>query len=102
MRKYLYLITEHEDDERVGGVSIMNSPMSRPNKNEEAPIRVLDDEAEGFEIVGKNVGLGYYDFKGEAEYENDDLVAEVMQQKIRSVDREWAEKAGVVEVVYDV
>jgi len=101
MRKHFYLVTEHEDGERVGAVSVMDSPMSRPTKGNEAPIRVLDDDKEGFVKVGKKVGLGYHDFESEAEYEDDDRFAEVAQAKVRTVDRQWAEKAGIAEVVYD-
>ena len=101
MRKHFYLITEHDEEDRVGGVSVMDSRMSRPTKDNEAPIRVLDDEQEGFVVVGKQVGLGYYDFDGAAEYENNERFAEVAQEKVRSVDREWAKKAGIASSVYD-
>lgn len=100
MRKHLYLVTEHEDDDRVGGVSVYDSPMSRSRKNKEEPITVLDDEKEDFRDVGKKVYLGYHDFENEAEYNDNEFVADVMQAKIRSVDRQWAEKADVAEVAY--
>jgi hypothetical protein len=98
-RKYFYLVTEHEESERVGGVSVMDSPMSRPTKNNEAPIRTLNDEKEDFIVVGKKVGLGYHDFESEGEYE--ERAADVMQSKIRDVDYEWAEKAGIADLVYE-
>lgn len=99
MRKHFYLVTAHEQEERVGGVSVMDSRLSRPEKNAEGPITILDKEAEGFRQVGKQVGLGYHDFASEDEYE--DRAAEVMQAKVRDVDRKWAEKAGIEEIVYE-
>ena len=102
LRKHLYLITEHDEDDRVGGVSITDSRLSRPTKNEEGPITVLDEQKEGFRHIGKKVGLGYHDFEGESAYADNEHVADVIQRKIRSVDRHWAEKAGIDEVVYDV
>lgn len=101
MRKYFYLVTEHEDEDRTGGVSVHDSPMSRPTKNEEGAITVLDEDEEGFQEIGKKVGLGYHDFEDEDEYNDNELLADVMQAKIRSVDREWARKAGVEGVAYD-
>ena len=98
MRKHLYLVTEHEEDERVGCVSVMDSAMSRPTKNDEGPILILDEDKEGFRVVGKKVGLGYHDFESEDDYEQ--RAAEVMQAKIRDVDRRWAEKAGVEDIAY--
>ena len=99
MRKHFYLVTEHEDETRQGGVSVYDSRRPKPLKNNEGGITVLDEETEGFRDVGRMVGLGYYDFDSEVDYE--DRVAEVMKAKIREVDREWAEKAGVVDTVYD-
>ena len=100
MRKHFYLITEHEKEDRIGGVSIHDTQSTTPNKNEEAPIRVLDDEKEGSVIIGKKVGLGYHDFESEDEYEDNEVVAKVIQSKIRDVDRGWAVKAGVEDTVY--
>ena len=99
-RKHFYLITEHKHDDRVGCVSVSDTRRTRPTKNEEGPITVLDEECKDFRDVGKQVGLGYHDFADPSEYEDNDLVADIMQAKIRSVDRKWAEKAGV-EHVYE-
>lgn len=99
MRKHLYLVTEHEESERVGCVSIMDSPMSRPTKNNEGPITIIDEDQEDFRKVGKKVGLGYHDFESEDDYE--ERAAEVLQAKIREVDRAWAEKAGVEQIAYE-
>lgn len=94
-RKHLYFVTEHEDEDLVGSVSIMDSPMSRPLKNEEGPIHVLDEEREGFRKVGKKVGMGYYDFESQEAYEDNDRCAEVMKQKLAEINEDWLEKAGL-------
>ena len=99
MRKHFYLITEHEREERVGGVSIYDSPMRDALKDEEGRITVFDKENGEFNDVGKKVGLGYHDFDDEADYEA--RVGDVLVEKIQEVDRKWAERAGVAEEVYD-
>lgn len=94
VRKHLYLVTEHEKEDRVGGVSFHDSRMSRPLKNEEAPIHVLDKEKEDFRIVGKQVGMGYHDFESEEAYNDNDHVADVIAEKLAEIDAEYIEKAG--------
>jgi hypothetical protein len=95
VRKHFYLVTEHEDEDRVGGVSIMDSRMSRPLKNKEGPITVLDEDKDGFRDVGKKVGMGYYDFESEDAYEDDEQCVEVMKQKLAEIDEQWLRKAGL-------
>ena len=99
MRKHFFLVTEHEDGEKVGCVHVYDSPKQQPLKGDEGTITVLDDETEGFRDVGKQVKLGYHDFEDEGDFEA--RAAEVMQSKIREVDREWAVKAGVEDIAYD-
>jgi hypothetical protein len=99
VRKHLFLVTEHEEDDRVGGVSVFDKPTMRPEKNEEAPITRFNEDKTDFIDVGMKVGLGYHDFESEQDFE--ERAADVMQMKIREVDRKWAEKAGVEELVYD-
>lgn len=94
VRKHMYLITEHENEDRVGGVSFMDSRMSRPLKNEEGPISVFDEEQGAFREVGKKVGLGYHDFESEEAYEDNDHVVDVMKDKLAEIDARWLEKAG--------
>ena len=95
MRKHLYLITEHDKEGRVGCVKMSDKRMSRPTKNEEGPIHKLDKAEKDFKIVGKQVGLGYYDFESQAQYDDNEFVADVMQDKLGEIDDEWLEKAGV-------
>lgn len=93
VRKHFYLITEHDKEDRVGGVSVMGSRLSRPEKNEEGPVTVLDEEKRGFSEIGKQVHLGYADFEDEDDYE--DRVGDVIRKKLAEVDRRWLEKAGL-------
>ena len=95
VRKHMYLITEHENEARVGGVSFMDSRMHRPLKNEEGAITVLDDEKEGFRDVGKKVGLGYHDFESQEHYEDNEHCAAVIKMKLGEVDEKWLRKAGI-------
>jgi hypothetical protein len=92
MRKHLYLITEHKEEDRVGLISAMDSRMSRPLKNEEGPITVLDEEKQGFRDVGKKVGMGYADFEDEEEME--ERFPEVIKDKLADLDERWLRKAG--------
>ena len=92
MRKHFYLITEHEDDERVGLIGIADKQYSRVRKNEESPIHVLDEDEAEIRTVGKRVGMGYVDFEDEDDY--DDRIGEVTRRKLGEIDEEWLEKAG--------
>jgi len=104
VRKHFYLVTEHDDEKRVGGISIMDTRMSKPVKNEEAPTYVLDDDEEGFVEVGKKVGMGYHDFESKEAYEDSERCGEVVKQKLADIDEQWLEKAGMDpdEVLADV
>ena len=93
MRKHLYLITEHEEEDRVGGVSFMDKRLSRSEKNSETPIHNLDHDKEDFVVVGKQVSLGYVDFDDEDDYEEN--AVDAMKQKLDEVDRRHLEKAGL-------
>jgi hypothetical protein len=93
MRKHFYLITEHEDEEKVGRFLISETRYSKAPKNEEAPITVLDKDAGDFREIGQKVHLGYADFDDEDDYKEN--VGEVCRTKTREVDAKWREKAGV-------
>lgn len=92
MRKHFYLITEHENEDRVGLISITDARLSKPLKNEEADIIVLDDDKKDFNHIGKEVGLGYADFEDEDDYK--DRIDEVVKEKLADIDKHWLEKAG--------
>ena len=99
MRKHLYLVTEHEDDRIHGSVQSTDMRLDYPNKNKEGDYTVFNEDDGEFRTVGKKVGLGYHDFESRDDFE--DRAAEVMQAKVREVDRRWAEKAGIAETVYE-
>lgn len=94
MRQHIYLITEHEDDERVGLVEITDSRISSTSKNDETPIRIHDEEEGGFPIVGKRVACGYVDFESEEEAEDDDALGAAVKQKLGEIDDSHLKKAG--------
>lgn len=100
-RKHLYLITEHEEEDRVGGVSFTDTRLSRARKNQETPIHQLDDDERDIVQVGKHVALGYVDFESEADYEEN--AVDAMKRKLNEVDEKWIDKAGLddVEGVHD-
>jgi hypothetical protein len=96
IRKHFYLVTEHKENEgRIGRVSIMDNRMSRPLKNEEGPITILDDDKKEFRKVGKQVGMGYHDFESQEAYEDNERCSEVMKQKLAEIDKKWLQKAGL-------
>lgn len=101
VRKHLYLITEHEEDSRVGGVSFSDERLTHPTKNKEGDITVLDKDKEGFRTIGKQVCLGYHDFESQEAYEDEDTVVAVMKTKLNEIDRHYLEKARVEYVVDD-
>jgi hypothetical protein len=93
MRKYLSLITEHDDEDLVGKVKATDRPLASVEKNVESPIQRFDEQRQEFETVGRQVGLGYHDFEDEADYE--DRFAEVVKQKLAEIDAEHLEKTGI-------
>ena len=99
MRKHLSLIIEHDDEERVGGVSFYETRKAGLSKNDPTPIQKYDEEAGDFYVAGKEVSLGYVDFEDEQQYQDNEYVAGEIRRKLREVDREWVERAGVEEVL---
>jgi hypothetical protein len=97
-RKHLYLITEHIDDDRVGCLKITDTRLSSGEKNKETPITKLDDDKRDYSHVGKQVHCGYIDFESEAAYENAEW--DTFTDKIKEIDRRWAQKANIDDTVY--
>lgn len=97
MRKYLYLITEHDDPGMVGLVKLTGSPIAHAKKNEERVIQTLNIEELEQGNVDRGtyqcVGLGYADFEDEADYE--ERIEEVVKRKLTEIDGTHLEKAGV-------
>lgn len=98
MRKHLYLITEHDNEELIGAIQNTDSPYNRGLKNEEAPIHAIDEDKRGFSEVGKRVHLGYIDIN-EDTWENHDILSEIYLDKLKEIDAKWLEKSGIAEVV---
>lgn len=93
MRKHLYLVTEHEEDDRVGGIKILDKRLAPSSKNEESDIHKFDEETGEFYTAGKSVSMGYVDFEDEADYE--DRIEDEIRRKLGEIDTEWLEKAGL-------
>jgi hypothetical protein len=91
-RKHMALITEHDDEERVGLIKSTEKRLSRWTKNGESPIMTFDEEAGEFNTVGKEVHLGYADFEGEPD--NDEF-ADAVHRKLGVVDQRHLDKAGI-------
>ncbi|WP_395166316.1 hypothetical protein [Natrinema pallidum] len=93
MRKYLYLITEHPDEDKVGQVITTDSPKpTAAEKNVEGVCQNRDlDSGETWSFI--EVGLGYADFSDESDYLENGL--EVIQKKLGEIDEEYLEKAGI-------
>jgi len=93
MRKHLYLVTEHENEDHVGGIKITDTRLSRSSKNSETPWHKFDEEEKDFVVAGKQVSMGYVDFEDEEDYE--DRIADEIQRKLAEIDSEHLEKAGL-------
>lgn len=92
MRKHLYLITEHPNEDYVGLVRATEQTYVRVEKNKEGVVDKRDLDT-GETWVEKLVGLGYHDFDGQDDYEK--RFSEVAEQKLSEIDEEHLEKAGV-------
>lgn len=91
-RKHLYLITEHEDEDRVGLVKLADRRLSIPLKNHEGPIKTYDESEGGFSTIGKQVGMGYADFDSPEDLE--DRVPAIAERKLADLDASHLRKAG--------
>lgn len=92
MRKHLYLITEHEDADWVGGIKVTDSRLTGAEKNHETPFHYYDEENGEFYIGGKQVSMGYVDFEDESDYEAE--IEDEIQRKMGEIDTKHLEKAG--------
>lgn len=91
-RKHLYLITEAEDEDKVGCIKITDSRLSRAEKNRETPYHKLDEDAGDFYIAGKQVSMGYVDFDDEDDFEEN--IETELKRKMSEIDGRHLEKAG--------
>lgn len=100
MRKHLYLITEHPDEDLVGQIKVTESRLDMARKNQERVIQALSGEAiERGEITDEDryeykvVGLGYADFEDEAAYQL--CLPATIKDKLAEIDPDHLRKAGV-------
>ena len=92
MRKHLYLITDHPNEDYVGNVEMTGHRYTRVEKNDEGVVDTRNIET-GEETTYWCVGLGYHDFDDHDDYEEN--AADVVQEKLAKIDAKWQEKAGV-------
>ncbi len=91
VRKYLYLITENEDEEIVGSVKELETPLATGEKNVETKSQTYEDGQ--FWTVGKHVGMGYVDFDTVEAYEEG--IHDAIIRKLGEIDEKWLKKAGL-------
>ena len=93
MRKHLLLITEEpKNPELVGNVSFADRRSSHAKKNAERA-SLMRDTKNGERWERKVVGLGYVDFEDEDDYRS--RAGEAARRKLREIDDEHLEKAGI-------
>jgi hypothetical protein len=88
----MYLITEHENENKVGNVVFTDKKRAWPEKNKSGDIQVHRDG--DFETVGEQVCLGFHDFEGEPEFNDPNVVQSAIEQKFQSIDDEFLVAAG--------
>lgn len=93
MRKYLYLITEHPDPEKVGKVEARDSPRAVAEKNREVQFGRRNVETGDALEPEKVVGLGYHDFEDQQDYEQN--WPTVVTEKLQDIDTQFLTKAGI-------
>lgn len=91
-RNYLYLITEHENEDFIGAVKSTQKPLVKREKNEETTIHTFDEETGDFREKGKQVGLGYVDLPTDVD---ESEASAAMKRKLGEVDESWLRKAGL-------
>lgn len=91
MRKHLYLIVSHPDDQIEGTVEVTDRPRQRAQKNKRLQVdkrNVKTDES----YVETVVGMGYADFDGEEDYE--ERGARVIREKMGEINNQHLEAVG--------
>lgn len=92
MRKYIYLVVDHPDEELVGKIRFSEGRQVRPEKGQKAEVDKLNVDTEE-RYTETLVGLGYHDFDDQEDYK--DRWGEVAEQKLAEVDKEHLEAAGL-------
>lgn len=99
-RVHFYLITDHEDEDKVGLVRQCETRYTKSSKNEKTAFYQFDDEAGEFYPQGKHVSMGYVDF--ESDDPSEEELLDAIQRKLAEIDERHIEDAGHdVEAVLD-
>ena len=96
-REYLYLVTDHPDEENIGRVEFAPKQHLNVEKNLEGTIHIRNVETGG-SYEYQCVGMGSHDFESEEQSNDADVCLEVIQEKMDDLDEEWLQKAGVEDV----
>lgn len=83
MRKFLCLITDHDDPNRVGTIKVTDTPVETVVENEESLVRAVNT-ASNQQTTYTAVGLGHHDFEDEADYEAH--IYDVIRTKLQAID----------------
>jgi len=92
MRKYLYLITEHPNEDRVGQLEIQDRRHEVAEKNKEVAVQKMGLDS-GDRWTYKVVGLGYIDFESEEDYQEN--IVDEYPKKLAEIDEKYIELAGL-------
>lgn len=93
MRKWLYLILDHRDSDRVGLIEISETHSATTATKNEVGYRHKLNKETGERWKQKEVGLGCADFEDEDDYE--DRVGDVISDKLDDIDDEYLAEAGL-------
>jgi hypothetical protein len=92
VRKHLYIVIDTPHEDLIGCVRAVDTRFEHGKKNEERTIRKRNMETNET-FTESLVGLGYYDFKDQDDYE--ERFVEVSQEKLLEVDEEHLEKVDI-------
>lgn len=92
MREHFYLITEHENDDKVGACKTSEGGTAH-EKNTEREVHKFDKEEGDFYTAGKEVYMGYVDF--DTDDPSNDQYADAIERKMGEIDGKWIDKAGL-------
>lgn len=92
MRRYLYLIVSHPEDEYVGQVEAREKRYETAVKNEERRIDKRNVRT-GESYSQRVVSLGFHDFDDREDYEEN--FVEVVQRKLTEIDKKHLADAGL-------
>jgi len=92
MRKHLYLIIDHPDEDMVGKLEILDRRHEAAEKNQAVGVQKLKMDS-GDRYTYTVVGLGYLDFDSESDYQEN--IADRYPEKLAEIDEKHIEAAGL-------